>query len=207
MRTLLAAYRSGIFPWFGEGEPILWWSPDPRAVFPSDGVHCSRSLRRTLRRTPYRITFDGDFDAVIRACAAPRGDAQRHATWIVPAMIDAYTALHQAGHAHSVEVRVHGALVGGLYGVAVGRMFFAESMFTRSHQGSKVALLALGAQLAARGVPLFDAQLPSPHLASMGARSVDREAFLAAIAPLVRARTVEDWTPAAGVRTLEEAGS
>jgi leucyl/phenylalanyl-tRNA--protein transferase len=201
--TLLRAYRSGIFPWFGEGEPVLWWSPDPRAVFDTAGVHVGRTLRRALRRVPYRVTFDQDFEAVVRACAAPRGDAREHATWIVPAMIEAYVALHRAGHAHSVEVRVGGALVGGLYGVAVGRMFFAESMFTRAHQGSKVALVALGAQLAARGVPLFDAQIPSTHLASMGARSLERERFLATIAPLVRAPDVHDWSPAPAVRALE----
>jgi leucyl/phenylalanyl-tRNA--protein transferase len=174
---LLAAYRQGIFPWFSEGEPILWWSPDPRCVFRTAQLTANRSLRRTLAGAPWRLTVDRDFAEVIRACAAPRPD--QSGTWISPAMIDAYTALHALGHAHSVEVWDRGQLVGGVYGVAVGRLFCGESMFSARSGGSKIALVALGRLLREHGAPLLYAQVSNPHLLSLGAIEMPRAAFLA----------------------------
>jgi leucyl/phenylalanyl-tRNA--protein transferase len=173
---LLAAYRHGIFPWFGEGEPILWWSPNPRCVFRTDAMHVGRSLQRQLRRSDWTITADRAFTEVMHACAAPRTDG--HGTWIGAEMIAAYTRLHRLGHAHSVEVWDGDALVGGIYGVAVGGMFSGESMFSRASGGSKVALLALAAALRQWGFPLLDAQVPNPHLASLGAIELPRREFL-----------------------------
>jgi leucyl/phenylalanyl-tRNA--protein transferase len=174
---LLDAYRHGIFPWYSEGQPILWWSPDPRMVFRSDGVRLSRRFRRSLRRSSWQVRADTCFDAVVQACAAPR--AGQDGTWILPAMRTAYGELHRLGHAHSIEVFDDGALAGGLYGVAVGRMFFAESMFSARSGGSKVALAALAARLHAWGWPLFDAQLDNPHLRSLGGEAWPRSRFLA----------------------------
>lgn len=183
---LLAAYRQGIFPWFSAGEPPLWWSPDPRAVFDTGGVRLSSRLRRELRRSAWAVAFDGRFDAVVAACAqAPRPG--QHGTWITPAMRGAYGRLHRLGHAHSVEVLEGDELVAGLYGVAVGRMFFAESMFSARTGGSKVALAGLARQLADWGWPLVDAQVWNPHLAFLGARTLPRADFLAGIRPLVAA--------------------
>lgn len=184
---LLAAYRQGIFPWSSEGEPLLWWSPDPRMVFRTDGVHLSRRFRRALARCDWTVRADGRFDAVVARCAeAPRPG--QDGTWITRDMRAAYGALHRLGHAHSVEVLApDGALVGGLYGVAVGRMFFAESMFSDRSGGSKVALAALAHRLRAWEWPLVDAQLDNPHLRRMGAEAWPRTRFLQAIAPLVDA--------------------
>lgn len=181
---LLAAYRRGIFPWFETGQPILWWSPDPRAVFRTDGVHVSRRLRRTLRSDRYATTVDADFRGVVHACASAPG---RDATWITPAMAAAYARLHDLGHAHSVETWAGDRLVGGIYGVAVGRMFFGESMFALAPDASKVALLRLARLLADTGCPLLDCQLPSAHLASMGCVVMPRAEFLATLAPLAAA--------------------
>jgi leucyl/phenylalanyl-tRNA--protein transferase len=181
---LLGAYRHGIFPWYSEGQPILWWSPGTRMVFRTDAVHLSRRFRRTLRRLDWRVRADTAFDAVVAACAAPRS-AIDDGTWILPEMRAAYGALHRLGHAHSVEVFAGDALVGGLYGVALGRMFFAESMFSARSGGSKAALGALGMRLHAWGWPLFDAQLDNPHLRSLGAEAWPRRRFLAELAPLV----------------------
>ncbi len=180
---LLAAYRQAIFPWFGEDQPILWWSPDPRCVFDTDAVHVSRRLRRLLRHAPWTWTLDRDFDAVIAACAAPRGADD--GTWIVPPMLDAYRDLHRLGHAHSIEVWDGTRLVGGLYGVAVGRLFCGESMFSAQSGGSKVALVGMCRWLHAHGVPLLDAQVTNDHLLRMGAREMPRADFLARIADLV----------------------
>lgn len=177
---LLAAYRRGIFPWYDSGEPVLWWSPDPRAFLPRDGMHISRSLRRSLRRMPYHVSFDQDFQAVIEACAAPRRD--QPLTWILPEMIEAYCALHTAGHAHSLEIRLEDELVGGIYGVAIGRTFCAESMFSRISDASKIALAALTWQLAEWGFPGIDCQVPSPHLESLGCVTMPRDEFLGLIA-------------------------
>lgn len=176
-RRLLAAYAHGIFPWYGEGQPILWWSPDPRCVFDVTTLRPNRSLRRALARTPWQVSVDRAFRDVIEACAAPRGGDD--ATWIVPAMIDAYVELHRLGHAHSVEVWDGPRLVGGIYGVAIGRLFCGESMFSRESNGSKVALMALAARLRRWGCPWIDAQVPNPHLMSLGAREIPRDRFLA----------------------------
>ncbi len=182
---LVDAYGRGAFPWFSEGEPVLWWCPDPRMVLPTDAVHVSKSLARRLRRADYRVTLDRAFGDVMRACAEPRADD--HGTWITDEMLDAYQALHQAGHAHSLEVWVDGALAGGIYGVALGRAFFGESMFSRVTDGSKLAITWLAAQLARWQVPFIDCQVPSEHLASLGAREVPRRDFLRRLGPLVRA--------------------
>jgi len=178
--TLLAAYRRGVFPWPADGVDLLWWSPDPRAVLPPDGVHVSHSLARTLRRGRFRVTIDADFDAVVAACAAPR--VGEDGTWITPAIRQAYGRLHRLGWAHSVEVWAEGALAGGLYGVAIGALFAAESMFHRVSDASKVALVALAQHARAVGVRLIDVQMPTPHLASMGAVTVPREQYLAQLA-------------------------
>lgn len=181
---LVDAYGRGAFPWFSEGEPVLWWCPDPRMVLPTDAVHVSKSLARRLRRADYLVTVDRAFGDVMRACAEPRADD--HGTWITGEMFDAYVALHRAGHAHSLEVWVDGALAGGIYGVALGRAFFGESMFSRVTDGSKLAITWLAAQLARWQVPFIDCQVPSAHLASLGAREVSRRDFLRRLAPLVR---------------------
>lgn len=181
---LLEAYARGAFPWFSEGEPVLWWCPDPRMVLPTDAVRISGSLARRLRRDDYTVTIDRDFIGVMRACAAPRADD--HGTWITGEMIDAYSALHAAGHAHSLEVWQDGALAGAIYGVSVGRAFFGESMCSPRTDGSKVAIAWLAAQLARWQVPFIDCQVPSDHLASLGATPVPRRDFLTRLDALVR---------------------
>jgi len=181
---LISAYRQGIFPWYGEGQPILWWSPDPRMLFRTDGVHLSRRFRRSLRTSEWTVRMDSAFSEVIRACAeVPRHG--RRGTWITGEMRQAYTLLHQQGVAHSVEVFAGGQLVGGLYGLGIGRMFFAESMVSLESGGSKVALAALAYRLAQWGWPLIDAQVESVHLESLGAFAWPRNVFLRTIAPLV----------------------
>lgn len=189
---LLAAYANGIFPWYGPGEPILWWSPDPRCVFHVDRMHLPRRQARTFRASPWQVVADQDFAAVVDACAAPRPGS--HGTWIVHEMREAYVALHRAGHAHSIEVFDGAARVGGLYGVALGRMFFAESMYSVHSGASKAALFGLARRLREWGWPLVDAQVPSDHLATLGARPMSRREFLAALPPLVRGHEpVGDW--------------
>lgn len=173
---LLAAYRAGIFPWYSEGQPILWWSPDPRAVLFPDRIRITRSLRKTLRSHRYRVSMDTDFAAVIAACAEPRPGQE--GTWITAAMRNAYLRLHLRGAAHSVEVWEDGMLVGGLYGVAIGRVFFGESMFTRARDASKVALVHLAGQLQDWGFPLIDCQQTTSHLLTMGAVEIPRREFL-----------------------------
>lgn len=175
--TLLDAYRHGIFPWPAADDPatVWWWSPDPRAVFPDARIHVSRSLRRRLRSGRWRTTVDADFGAVVAACADRPGEG----TWITDAMAVAYRRLHALGHAHSVEVwDAGGALVGGVYGVAVGAAFCGESMFHRRTDASKVALAALSERLIERGFALLDAQLPTAHLTSLGAVALRRVEFL-----------------------------
>lgn len=179
-QRLLNAYRHGIFPWFSEGQPPLWWSPDPRMVFDTDGVRLSSRFRRQLRGSPWRVRADTRFEAVIDACAQATRPGQR-GTWITDAMREAYVDLHRLGHAHSIEVLDGDTLVGGLYGVAIGRMFFAESMVSVVSGGSKIALVALARQLREWGWPLIDAQVENHHLISLGARSMPRDAFLAAL--------------------------
>ena len=180
-QRLLNAYAHGVFPWFSDGQPILWWSPDPRTVFRTDGVHLSARMRRELRRSEWRIVADRDFGAVIAACASAPRPGQDD-TWITRDMQAAYCGLHQLGHAHSIEVRDGGRLVGGLYGVAIGRMFFGESMFSAESGGSKVALAALALRLREWGWPLIDAQVGNPHLDTLGAEAWPRSRFLAAVA-------------------------
>lgn len=176
---LLEAYRRGIFPWFSAGDPILWWSPDPRLVFETAAMHVPRRLRRDLRRCRWTLRADTCFAEVMRACAAPRPG--QGGTWITPEMFAAYTNLHALGHAHSLEVFDGPALVGGIYGVAVGRMFFGESMFSRVPDASKLALWALCTQLQRWGWPLIDCQVETAHLISLGAQSWPRERFLDAV--------------------------
>lgn len=180
---LLAAYRQGIFPWFGPGEPILWWSPDPRMVLFPDEFKLSRSLAKRLRRGDYAVRVDTAFESVMRACAEPR-DGQR-GTWIVEDMIQAYVRLHALGHAHSVETWVDGELVGGLYGVAIGRMFYGESMFTRVTDASKIAFAHLVAQLRRWEFGLIDCQMETAHLASLGARPIPRQEFMKRLEKLI----------------------
>jgi leucyl/phenylalanyl-tRNA--protein transferase len=182
--TLLEAYALGLFPWFNEDEPVLWWSPDPRMVLAPADLHVSSSLRRRLRKGGYEVRADTAFAAVMRACAAPRPG--QPGTWITRRMIDAYVRLHEAGHAHSVETWVEGTLVGGLYGVAIGRAFFGESMFTTVTDASKIAFVHLVRQLERWGFGLIDCQMKTPHLASLGAREIPRAAFVAEIARLTK---------------------
>ncbi len=179
-RRLEAAYRAGIFPWFSPGEPILWWSPDPRTVITPAGLHISRSLRKALRRQDYQITLDTAFAQVITACAALRAD--QPGTWITPEMHTAYCQLHEAGIAHSIEVWRDNDLIGGLYGVSLGHAFFGESMFSRAANGSKIAIAWLMRQLKAWGFDFLDCQLPTPHLLSLGAECLPRKRFLLALA-------------------------
>ncbi len=181
-QRLLEAYRRGIFPWFNEGDPLLWWSPDPRMVlFPAE-LKVSRSLRKTLRHRDYEIRTDSAFRDVMRACAAPRGS--QGGTWISEAMIAAYASLHQRGHAHSVETWVDGELAGGLYGVAIGRMFYGESMFSRRADASKIAFVHLVKQLQRWGFGMIDCQMKTAHLASLGAREIARADFSRHLAQL-----------------------
>jgi leucyl/phenylalanyl-tRNA--protein transferase len=172
---LLEAYRRGIFPWYDEQTPILWWSPEPRAVFELDGLRVSRRLRRTLRSGRFSVTVNRDFAAVIRACAVRPGQG----TWITADMIAAYERLHHLGHAHSVEAWQGDVLAGGVYGVAVGGLFAGESMFTRVRDGSKVALVALAERLRRRGFALFDIQFVTDHTKRLGAVEIPREEYLA----------------------------
>lgn len=174
-QRLLTAYRRGIFPWYSDGQPILWWSPSPRMVLYPTELHVSRSLRRTLRRRGYEVSVNQAFDTVIRACAAPR--ETQSGTWLVPEMIAAYMGLHRGGFAHSVEVWYEERLIGGLYGVALGQMFFGESMFSRETDASKVALTLLAELARDHPYQLIDCQVFTEHLASLGAREIGRPAF------------------------------
>ncbi|HYC10304.1 MAG TPA: leucyl/phenylalanyl-tRNA--protein transferase [Steroidobacteraceae bacterium] len=174
---LLAAYRRGIFPWYSPGQPVLWWSPDPRAVLFPEEFHCTRSLAKTLRNGGFTAAIDRDFGAVIDGCAAPR--AASPGTWITSEMRAAYLKLHRLGYAHSVESWRGNALVGGLYGVHLGGVFFGESMFSRERDASKVALAHLVAACRHHGLAVIDCQLPSRHLSSLGARTIPRSQFQA----------------------------
>ena len=172
---LLAAYRRGIFPWYQDGQPILWWSPDPRAVLLPGAMHLSRSLRRTLRQNRYQVSVDQRFDEVIRLCAATRAAS---GTWITAEMIEAYRALHRLGYAHSVEAWHAGELAGGLYGVALGAMIFGESMFSLRSDASKVALAKLMQVARQHDLALIDCQFSNAHLESLGSRCMPRREFL-----------------------------
>ncbi|MFF7710075.1 leucyl/phenylalanyl-tRNA--protein transferase [Pseudomonas sp. NPDC007930] len=179
LERLVQAYRQGIFPWFEEGQPILWWSPDPRTVLRPEQLHVSRSLAKVLRRGAFEVTFDQQFAAVVKACAAPRSYA--NGTWITGKMQQAYLALHEAGYAHSVEVWEGSELVGGLYGLAMGRLFFGESMFSRRDNASKVGFATLVQHLERSGFVLIDCQMPTNHLHSLGAGPISRVEFAAAL--------------------------
>ena len=181
--TLLLAYSRGIFPWYGPGDPILWWSPHPRLVLEPGELHVPRSLRRVVNSGRFEVAVDADFPGVIRGCATARG-REGMGTWLVPEMIAAYAQLHRAGHAHCVEARQDGELVGGLYGVVVGRVFFGESMFFAAPDASKVAFVWLARLLDRWGYGLIDCQQTTDHLLRFGAHEVGRTVFLDALARL-----------------------
>ena len=183
---LLAAYRRGIFPWYSDDQPILWWSPDPRAVILPEQMHVSRRLRRRLRQQPFEVTWNRAFADVVAGCAAPR--AEGHGTWITDDMRDAYVALHRAGDAQSVECWRDGELAGGVYGVTLGSVFFGESMFSRAADASKVALL----EVARRGYRLIDCQVPNPHLERLGATLLPRQRFVELVGELVEQPLADD---------------
>jgi leucyl/phenylalanyl-tRNA---protein transferase len=202
-QRLLLAYQNGIFPWFSEGQPILWWSTDPRMVLYTESFKISNSLKKTLRRVErsrtgqcseggaWEIRFDSAFETVMRACAAPRRDGP--GTWISEDIIDGYTGLHAMGYAHSAEAWLNGELVGGAYGVCIGRMFYGESMFARAPDASKVALAYLVAFLRSQGVRMIDCQQETGHLASLGAAPIARSAFLAHLAKAIREPAIPRW--------------
>jgi leucyl/phenylalanyl-tRNA--protein transferase len=175
---LLEAYRQGIFPWYNDDQPILWWSPDPRAVLFPNKLHVSRSLKRSLRLSVFTVTLDTGFRNIIEQCAGPRPQYPEGGTWITGDMLDAYTRLHELGYAHSVETWQEGRLAGGLYGVAIGGAFFAESMFTRVDDASKVALVRLVRQLQAWDFRLIDCQQFSPLVSRFGAEEIPRTDFI-----------------------------
>jgi leucyl/phenylalanyl-tRNA--protein transferase len=200
-RRLLAAYRNGIFPWFSEGQPILWWSTDPRMVLHTDNFRISDSLRKTLRKVErsrveggrWQVTFDSAFEQVMRACAAPRKDGP--GTWISEEIINGYTGLHAIGHAHSSELWLDGELVGGAYGVCIGRMFYGESMFARVTDASKIALAYLVGFLRSEGVRMVDCQQETGHLASLGAAPISRAAFLDHLRAAIAQDEITVWQP------------
>jgi leucyl/phenylalanyl-tRNA--protein transferase len=204
-RRLLAAYRAGIFPWFSEGQPILWWSPDPRMVLLPDELQVSRSLRKTLRRNRLQVSTDQAFGQVIRGCAGPRPDGD--GTWLLPEMIAAYSELHRLGLAHSVEVWQDGELVGGLYGVSLGRAFFGESMFSRVADASKVALVQLAELCRHAGFAFIDCQVYTEHLCRLGAHEIPRPEFLQRLEKALQQEGAPDWQrPPRPTAELEAAG-
>ena len=180
---LIAAYARGIFPWYSPGQPVLWWSPDPRTVLYPREFHRSRSLQKAIRNKGFKVTVNEDFEAVIDACAAPRPHSP--GTWITPEMRAAYVRLHRLGFAHSLEVRRGGRLAGGLYGVRLGGVFFGESMFSAERDGSKIALAHLVGMCPRNGIAMIDCQLASRHLSSLGARSIPRTQFQALLSRLI----------------------
>jgi leucyl/phenylalanyl-tRNA--protein transferase len=188
---ILSAYRHGIFPWYSTGQPILWWSPDPRTVLFPASLKISRSLRKTLRQGRFDVSFDLDFSAVIDGCASKRRGSS--GTWITPEMRAAYCRLHEEGHAHSVECWLNGKLVGGLYGIAIGRFFFGESMFSRVSDASKVAFCGLVRQLTQWEFGMIDCQVYSEHLASLGASEIPRTTFIHTLEVLCDAPGRDCW--------------
>ncbi len=185
------AYERGIFPWYSDGQPILWWSPDPRMVLLPDELKVTRSLAKTVRNGGFELKLDADFEAVIRGCAEPRRTGTE--TWLTEAMIEAYVELHRLGYAHSVESWRHGRLAGGLYGVHLGGVFFGESMFSRERDASKVALVRLVGECHRRGIELIDCQMASAHLSSLGAREIPRREFAALLRRLARRAPQARW--------------
>jgi leucyl/phenylalanyl-tRNA--protein transferase len=205
---LLVAYRHGIFPWYSPGQPILWWSPDPRAVLYPEKLKISRSLRKTLKHGQLRVTFDSCFGEVMLACAAPRAQYPGGGTWITDDMVEAYTRLHAMGYAHSIETWHENRLVGGLYGVALGGVFFGESMFARATDASKVALVALVSKLREWGFVLIDCQMPSAHLTSLGAEEIPRPSFLSQLGQALKlAGQPGHWQIEIATRSLVDTGS
>ncbi|MCC5093213.1 MULTISPECIES: leucyl/phenylalanyl-tRNA--protein transferase [Xanthomonas] len=199
-QRLLNAYAHGIFPWFSDGQPLLWWSPNPRTVLRTDTVHLSSRFRRQLRTCTWTLRADTAFAQVIAACASSPRPGQ-DGTWITDQMQEAYLDLHRRGYAHSVEVFDGARLVGGIYGVAIGQMFFGESMFSGASGGSKIALAALAAELHGRGWPLIDAQVENPHLMRLGAQRLPREQFLQHVATQVALPEAPgSWTQRYGER-------
>lgn len=200
---LLMAYRAGIFPWFSDGQPILWWSTDPRMVLFVDEFKISDSLRKTLRKVqhsvstdgPWKIHFDSAFENVMRACAEPRRDEA--GTWISEEIVAGYRELHRRGYAHSAEVWLDGKLVGGAYGVSIGKMFYGESMFARVNDASKIALAYLVRFLKSHGVSMIDCQQQTAHLASLGARPIPRTEFVSLLRHQIDAPQIVDWKPIA----------
>lgn len=196
---LLAAYRQGIFPWFSEQQPILWWSTDPRMVLHTENFRVSDSLRKKLRKVqkdmrtggPMQVRFDGSFEAVMRACAAPRRDG--YGTWISEDIVAGYTGLHRMGYAHSAEFLIDGQLMGGAYGVCIGKMFFGESMFTQVPDGSKIALAFLVQFLKREGVAMIDCQQETSHLASLGAAPISRRNFITHLHHAVTQPQIQGW--------------
>ncbi len=188
---LIAAYRHGCFPWFSEGQPLLWWSPDPRTILFPEEFHLSRSLAKLLRQQRYRVTFDQDFAAVIEGCASPRDYAD--GTWITDSMRAAYLELHRRGLAHSVEVWDGEQLVGGLYGLAMGQLFFGESMFSRADNASKIGFATLVSKLRDWGFVLIDCQMPTRHLHSFGARPIARAEFARYLQQHLDRPSTADW--------------
>lgn len=198
VERLIHAYSRGIFPWYSEGEPVLWWTPDPRTVFIPGKVHVSRRLQRKIRNAGFAITIDRAFDKVVTACALPR--SQSEGTWLLPEMQAAYRNLHKLGHAHSIEVWHMGQLVGGLYGIALGRAFFGESMFSTLSDMSKIALATLSDLLNQWGYMVLDGQVASPHLKRMGAITMERENFEALLKQAVPRKPEPDsWTEPASL--------
>lgn len=210
VKRLVDAYSRGIFPWFNEGDPILWWSPDPRTVLRPAHVHVSHSLRKRLKKDNFYVTIDRAFARVLDGCAAPR--THETGTWLSAPMRRAYTSLHAAGLAHSIEVWMDGELAGGMYGVAIGRVLFGESMFARRTDASKIAVVRGCAQLERWGFPFIDCQLETQHLMSLGAEHMPRREFIAAVERCVKERP-PDWVmdddlagnPEHAPRTLREA--
>ena len=208
---LLSAYQRGIFPWFSEGQPILWWSTDPRMVLMTSDFRASDSLRKSLRRVErsmqqggrWQVRFDGAFEHVMRACAAPRRDGP--GTWISEDIINGYTGLHALGHAHSSKLWLDGELVGGAYGVCIGRMFYGESMFARVTDGSKIALAYLVDFLRSQGVAMIDCQQETAHLASLGAAPISRAAFLAHLREAIGQPDIQGWDQQPALRHLRNA--
>jgi len=189
VERLLSAYQKGIFPWFNKNNPILWWSPDPRMVLYTDSMVISKSLRKTIRKQNFTITFDTAFNDVMTSCSLPRPSQdlpEDDCSWIHPEMIAAYNKLHELGYAHSVECWQDTALVGGLYGISIGKMFFGESMFSKVSDSSKVALATLCQQLSRWNMPLIDCQVHSDHLASLGALEIPRPEFISHLNTLIK---------------------
>jgi leucyl/phenylalanyl-tRNA--protein transferase len=191
VERLVQAYRHGCFPWFQDGQPVLWWSPDPRTVLLPDELHVSRSLAKVLRQQCYRVSFDQAFVEVLQGCAGPR--AYSDGTWISEPMQEAYKRLHERGFAHSVEVWLGDELVGGLYGLAMGQLFFGESMFSRADNASKVGFVTLVRHLRHWGFVLVDCQMPTQHLQSFGARSIPRAEFAEWLERHLDQPTTADW--------------